>query len=204
MSRKWPTTLVDNVFPDGREGNERALRRAMFEAWARSAGEFRYQLLIAADWFADRGHPDEAVCRAAWEPRRVNAKHPTDPGAWWCWSARPPQPHGWSVGRACFASPSHNSRLWLCWPRGWVRFTGGYDFRDGCEPVHRNPKDDRLTVPGAWCLTIQPHATKYGTPAIGRHGRAEWTKLFHPHDAVWGEGERVMPKAQPTLFDAVA
>lgn len=208
---KRPDTLPDDEFPAEMGESERAVRRALYAAWVRSAAEFRGLLPVMADWFDERNHPDGAVCRADWTPRAVNSRT-ADPAGWWKWSARPPEPTGWDVRRAVFRTPSHNSRLWLCWPRGWVRFTGGYVLRAGYEPAHVGPGgewfvgvEDRVTTPDAWCVCVQPHATKYGTPACNRHGRAEWTKLFHPHDAVWETPAAVpaaVPAPQPTLFDA--
>lgn len=197
---KRPDAIPRDAFPAGMGGDERAMRASLYAAWAKSAGAFRYQLLIAADWFADRGHPDEAVCRSEWVPRGMNSLQ-ADPAGWWRWSARPAAPTGWSVGRACLASRSHNSALWLCWPRGWVRFTGGYLLRDGYMPIHCHPRDDAPTVPDAWCVSVQPHATKYGTPACNRHGAAEWTKLFHPPGS-FPDGAAFWP-APPGLFDDV-
>jgi hypothetical protein len=198
-----PERIPGEEFPSSMSWDERAIRQALYMAWLRSANEFRYALLIAADWFADNNHPDEVVCRSEWATTR-NRVH--NPGGWWKWRVKPPEPTGWDVRKAVWKSPSHNAHLWLCWPRGWVRFTGGYLLRDGYTPAHIGPKGEYfadnqhlVTVPDAWCVSVQPRQTEYGNAASGRHGRQEWTKLFYPPESLWVEKKAVA--VGPTLFD---
>lgn len=198
---KRPATIDLVGLPPDISDDERAMRTSLYEAWVRSADEFREQLLYMADFLEERGHPDYMVCRSEWVPRRFNRQGTAQLPAWWCWSVKPPQPHGWSVGKAIPRTPSYNFFPWLCWPQGWVRFTGGYQLRDGFEPIHIGMGFlDPITVPDAWCVCIQPHSTHYNTPAANRHGRLEWTRLFWPVETSW---ERVETKPQPSLFDGV-
>lgn len=194
-------------FPSRMGWDERAVRQSLYLAWRESAEAFRFALLIAADWFEERGHPDWAVCRSGWVPR---ACRNANPGRWWKWQVRPPAPTGWDVRAAVKRTPSCNAGFWLCWPAGWVRFTGGYALRDGFEPAHIGPRGEEfadgelVTVPDAWCVSVRPHSTVHNLTAEGRLGRAGWTALFHPAGTTFPADE---PKravfAGPTLFDGV-
>jgi hypothetical protein len=204
--RKLPREVPADAFPADMGIEERGIRQSLYAAWRRSADEFAAQLGIAADFFADRNHPDEAVCRAAWATLR---NRQPSPGGWWRWHVKPAEPVAWDIRRAGLRGRKHNDRLWLCWPPGWVRLTGGYLLRDGYEPVyvewggvHFYDQDAGRYwsdfVPDAWLVCVQPHATRYGTPTERQHGRVGWTALFHPPGTQF-EPARVQPP-QPSLF----
>lgn len=198
--------------PDAMPADERAMRRAMYAGWLRSAGAFAEVRAVAADWFADRGHPEEAVCRAEWTP--VRCRRP-DPGHWWCWAVRPAAMH-WDLVAAKLRGKKHNDRPWLAFPAGWVRFTGGYRLREGFTPMHLPPggawvvgRDsaegpELVTVPDAWCVSVQRRSTAHSRAierSLGRHG---WTTLFHPPGAVRGSEASPRVAAVPDLFGGLA
>lgn len=203
---RLPARLDDTVFPTRMGDDERAVRQALYLAWMESAEAFRLALLIAADWFEERGHPDWAVCRAEWVPR-MNRN--ANPGRWWKWQVRPPVPTGWDVRAAVKKTASYNRTFWLCWPPDWVRFTGGYALREGFSPAHIGPRGEEfttgefVTVPDAWCVSVQPHSTFYNLSAEGRLGRLGWTALFHPPETMFPAVEPKRAVVGTTLFDGL-
>lgn len=156
MSR--PERIPDDEFPSSMSWDERAIRQALYMAWLRSANEFRNALLIAADWFADHNHPDEAVCRSEWVVRSYKSWH-GPAAAWWNWTVWP------AGGSAWWSAKFQRPGFWLCWPSGWVR-------------LYAVSQRRRQSLR---CLTISvsPHRSK-----PGRSSRWGLTPLFHPEGTV--------------------
>lgn len=214
-TRRDLQAIPDTAFPDSMGSDERMVRQALFVAWAEGVEAFRTALLIAADWFEERGHPDSAVCRAAWQP--TMNKQP-DPKRWWRFAVILPDgspAREWPIKAASLKGRKHNRRLWLCWPPGWVRFTGGYlgGFDGGPNAAgfrgHLGADGEFGSTMGGsrialrndgWTVCIGPHGTKYGTPVENRLGRLGYTALFHHPDAASGQPAAV-PKVTPGLFD---
>lgn len=164
-------------------GEEFGLRAWVYEGWLAGAGEFRGRLGVLADYLGERDHPEAAACRADWRPGNNRA---ADPGGWWRWRVATPAARDWDVRKAFLRGTKHNGRLWLCWPAGWVRVTGGVLLRDGYEPIWVGPGGVDLTTSAkttyhtdGWTLTVTPHQTRYSTPAENGLPLG-WTALFHP------------------------
>jgi hypothetical protein len=179
--------------------DEFAFRAGLFLKWQElPASEFvANHLPVFADWLADRGSPEEAAARAEW---KVYASRKQDPRAWWQWSV--PVAGGWvrliplknaagevadrviEEGRAKL-SAAHNARWLLCWPPGFVRFTG---------TLYHDPRRVRVTVQMSRSLL-------YSTPYEARFP-AGYATLFHPFGTTLRPAcvEPARPEP-PSLFD---
>jgi hypothetical protein len=166
----------------GMGAEEFAFRAGLFHTWkTRPASELSSQFLVFADWLADRNDAEEAAARADWVPYMTadpkGCRDWTVPVAhgmhsWLTLPGRPPVPLGvWFP-----AGGLHNARWLLCWPPGFVRFTGPHPHGD-------------LT---RWRVTTFARSLLASSPI-------DYAAIFHPrHTGLVRAGDRVRV-AEPDL-----
>jgi hypothetical protein len=174
---------------------EVAMRRSLFAAWKNSISEFQFQLGIVADFFADIGHPDEAVCRARWIAEGL-ANKDGNPGGWWQWAVFPKDAgKSWNAVNCRLRGRKLNFSEWLCWPEHWVRLPSYYiGNRDWM--MHYKFESmallEKARICDGWRITLGPKQHQYCTPIERIHGRFGWTALFHPQGALREEFKNLL------------
>ena len=197
--------------PRGMSGDEFLMRATLFFLWRdHPATEFLGRLVEFADWFAERDMPEEAPYRAAWEIYGVRRRR-NDPRAWCQWSV--PIAPGWvrleTITTSALNGPTrdvktiewskaknligtrHNAKWFLCWPPGFVRFTGPlyYDHNTLC----------RVTL-------ARERFFSTATRSVERYHPAGYATLFYPPGelpAQQADAVRRKTVATPSLLDVL-